>query len=78
MALSACGGLDAGPEGLAQLREAVSLLQDSGARLDRARALVNLGIGLRRRDETVAAREPLAAGLDLAHRCAAPPPAPVW
>ena len=71
MALSACGGLDAGPEGLVQLREAVTLLQDSGARLEHARALVNLGIGLRRRDETLAAREPLAAGLDLAHRCGA-------
>jgi DNA-binding CsgD family transcriptional regulator len=71
MALSACGGLDAGPEGLVQLREAVTLLQDCGARLEHARALVNLGIGLRRRDETLAAREPLAAGLDLAHRCGA-------
>jgi DNA-binding CsgD family transcriptional regulator len=71
MALSACGGLDAGPAGLAQLREAVSLLRDSGARLERARTLVNLGIGLRRRNEALAAREPLAAGLDLAHRCGA-------
>jgi DNA-binding CsgD family transcriptional regulator len=49
----------------------VTLLQDSGARLEHARALVNLGIGLRRRDEARAAREPLAAGLDLAHRCGA-------
>ncbi|MGZ4274848.1 MAG: LuxR C-terminal-related transcriptional regulator, partial [Solirubrobacteraceae bacterium] len=71
MALSARGGLDAGPEGLEQLREAVALLEDSPAALERARALVNLGSGLRRRDESVAARELLAAGLDLAHRCGA-------
>jgi DNA-binding CsgD family transcriptional regulator len=69
IALSACGGLDGGAEGLAQLREAVELLNDSPARLARAQALVNLGIGLRRRDEALAAREPLAAGLDLAQRC---------
>jgi DNA-binding CsgD family transcriptional regulator len=71
MALGARGGLDGGPEGLAQLQEAVSLLADSPARLERARALVNLGIGLRRRDQALAAREPLAAGLDLAHQCGA-------
>ena len=71
MALSVCGGLGDGPAGLAQLREAVELLADSPARLARARALVNLGIGLRRRGEGLAAREPLGAGLDLAHRCGA-------
>jgi DNA-binding CsgD family transcriptional regulator len=71
LALSACGGLDAGPAGLAQLREAVELLHDSPSRLARARALVNLGIGLRRRDEPLPAREPLAAGLDLAQQCGA-------
>ena len=71
MALGARGGLDGGPDGLAQLQEAVSLLADSPARLQRARALVGLGGGLRRRDEGLAAREPLAAGLDLAHECGA-------
>jgi DNA-binding CsgD family transcriptional regulator len=71
LALSACGGLDAGAAGLAQLREAVELLHHSPCRLARARALVNLGIGLRRRDEPLAAREPLAAGLDLAQQCGA-------
>ena len=71
LALSVCGGLDGGPEGLAALREAVDLLHDSPARLARAYALVNLGIGLRRRDEGLAAREPLAAGLDLAQQCGA-------
>jgi DNA-binding CsgD family transcriptional regulator len=71
LALSACGGLDGGAEGLAALREAVELLDDSPARLAKAQALVNLGIGLRRRDEGVTAREPLAAGLDLAYQCGA-------
>ena len=71
MALSACGGLDPGPQGLAQLREAVALLEDSAAVLERARALVNLGAGLNRRNQPMAAREPLATGLDLAHRCGA-------
>jgi DNA-binding CsgD family transcriptional regulator len=71
IALSVCGTLDDGPAGLAQLQEAVALLSDSPARLARARALVDLGIGLRHRGEAVAAREPLSAGLDLAHRCGA-------
>jgi DNA-binding CsgD family transcriptional regulator len=71
LALSACGALDDGPAGLAQLREAVALLSESPARLAAARALVELGIALRRRGEGVAAREPLGAGLDLAHRCGA-------
>ncbi len=71
LALSTSGGLDGGAEGLAALREAVALLDDSPARLARAQALVNLGIGLRRRDEGLAAREPLAAGLDLAYQCGA-------
>jgi DNA-binding CsgD family transcriptional regulator len=71
LALSVCGGLDGGVEGLASLREAVELLADSPARLARAQVLVNLGIGLRRRDEGLGAREPLAAGLDLAQQCGA-------
>ena len=43
MALSACGLLDPGPEGLALLDEAVRVLEGSAARLEHARALVNLG-----------------------------------
>jgi DNA-binding CsgD family transcriptional regulator len=71
IALSVCGGLDDGPAGFAQLQEAVELLKESPAALTRAGALVNLGVGLRRRGEGLAAREPLGAGLDLAHRCGA-------
>ena len=68
-ALSMCGTLDPGPAGLDRLREGVELLGRSPARLERARALVNLGVGLRARSEPMAAREPLAEALDLATRC---------
>jgi DNA-binding CsgD family transcriptional regulator len=71
MALSALGALDGGDQGLARLTEAVELLDGTPARLEQARALVNLGAGLRRRDQPIAARTPLATGLDLAHRCGA-------
>ena len=69
VALSLCGVLDAGEQGLAWLREAVSVLERSPARLEHARALVNLGAGLFARGERLAAREPLSRGLDLADRC---------
>jgi DNA-binding CsgD family transcriptional regulator len=69
IALSAMGGLDGGLAGLARLREAVRILEPSPARLEHARALVNLGTGLRERGKRAEAREPLTRGLDLAHRC---------
>jgi DNA-binding CsgD family transcriptional regulator len=69
IALSLRGTIDRGPQGLAQLREAVRLLENSPARLTRASVLVNLGTGLRHRGDALAAREPLAEGLDLAHQC---------
>ncbi len=69
IALSTCGTLDPGPGGLDRLREGVEVLARSPARLEHARALVNLGAGLRARSERMAAREPLAEGLDLATRC---------
>src|SRR6202012_253518 len=62
---------DGGPAGLAQLQEATELLNDSPARLAGGSARVTRGPGLRRRGEPLAAREPLGAGLDLAHRCGA-------
>jgi DNA-binding CsgD family transcriptional regulator len=71
MILSASGLLDPGPAGLTSLGDAVALLEHSPARLEHARALVNLGSGLRARDERERAREPLARGLDLAERCGA-------
>jgi DNA-binding CsgD family transcriptional regulator len=68
-ALSLCGTLDPGPAGLDRLEGGVDSLARSPARLEHARALVNLGAGLRRRSERILAREPLAEGLDLATRC---------
>jgi DNA-binding CsgD family transcriptional regulator len=69
VALSLCGALHSGPEGLAWLQEAVVVLEGSPARLEHARAQVNLGTGLLARGERSAAREPLRKGLDLADRC---------
>ena len=51
IALSLSGLLDAGEVGLARLREAVEILEQTPARLEHARALVNLGEGLRARGE---------------------------
>jgi DNA-binding CsgD family transcriptional regulator len=71
VALSVCGTLDPGPLGLEQLGEAVARLDATPARLDHARALVNLGVGLRERGESAQARVALAQGLDIAHGCGA-------
>jgi len=49
----------------------VEVLKASPARLEHTRALVELGGALRRANQRAAAREPLRAGLDLAHRCGA-------
>jgi len=57
--------------GLAMLGESIELLGASQFRLEHARSLVELGALLRRQGERVAAREPLAEGLDLAYRCGA-------
>jgi DNA-binding CsgD family transcriptional regulator len=71
LALSACGLLDQGEDGLARLRHAAAILEHSPARLAQARALVNLGVGLRAQGAREQAREPLLEGLDIAHRCGA-------
>ena len=70
-ALRVAGLAAGGEEGLALLRRAAEALDTSPALLARARALVDLGAALRRTGERAAGREPLRAGLDLAHRCAA-------
>ena len=49
----------------------MSVLADSPARLEHARALVQLGAALRRHGDRAAARAPLRDGLDLAARCGA-------
>ena len=47
------------------------MLERSSAALSRARALVALGAALRRANRRADAREPLSAGRELAHACAA-------
>src|SRR5215472_8338251 len=71
IALRARGMLEGGQRGLRDLREAAEVLAESGALLEHARVLVELGAALRRANQRAAAREPLRAGLDLAHRCGA-------
>ncbi|MGW3134923.1 helix-turn-helix transcriptional regulator [Streptomyces sp. NPDC001139] len=72
-ALRICGLVRGGPEGLALLEEAVSTLASSPARLERAKALTDLGAALRRAGQTKAARKLLQQGLDLAAQCEAAP-----
>jgi DNA-binding CsgD family transcriptional regulator len=71
VALRTAGLLRGDEDGLACLRESVALLEDSPARLEHARSLVELGAALRRRGQRTQAREPLAAGMERAHRCGA-------
>jgi len=58
-------------ERLEGLAEAVAVLEPSPARLEHARALVDLGAAFRAAGQRKAAREPLLAGLELASRCGA-------
>jgi hypothetical protein len=51
IALSVCGSLDSGDDALVSLCRAVEILERSAARLEHARALVNLGVGLRHRGQ---------------------------
>jgi DNA-binding CsgD family transcriptional regulator len=72
VALRAWGVLDADPRSrLAHLEKAVDCLQATPARLEHARALVELGAARRRHGDRAASREPLREGLDLATRCGA-------
>lgn len=71
VALRTAGLLAGGEDGIAMLREAVSVLERSRARLEHARALVELGAALRRANQRAAARDPLRTGLEMAHRCGA-------
>jgi DNA-binding CsgD family transcriptional regulator len=71
--MRALGLATGGGAGLELLRDAVGTLEGSGARLEHARALVDLGAAMRRAGRRAASREPLRAGMELAHRCAAGP-----
>lgn len=69
VALRARGVAVGGEAGVAALREAVAELSAPTARLERARAVTDLGATLRREGARAQAREPLRAGLDQALEC---------
>jgi DNA-binding CsgD family transcriptional regulator len=66
--LRTLGNALGGEEGEEYLREAVGIAADSGARIQHARALVDLGAALRRRNKRAEARERLREGAELAYR----------
>jgi ATP/maltotriose-dependent transcriptional regulator MalT len=70
-ALRVRGVAAGGRAGLDDLREAVKVLDGGQARLEWAKALVDLGSALRRANRRQEAREPLRQGQELAHRCGA-------
>jgi len=69
--LRALGLIEGGATGERLLREAVEVLAESPARLEHARALIDLGAALRRGNSRREARTYLRGGVDLAHRCGA-------
>jgi DNA-binding CsgD family transcriptional regulator len=69
--LRGAGLLAGGDEGIELLRESVATLEDTPARLERARSLVELGAALRRQRKRGEARTHLAQGMDLAFQCGA-------
>ena len=71
ISLRALGLVEGGQAGEQLLREAVEALADSPARLEHARALVDLGALLRRGNSRSEARKLLRQGVDLAHQCGA-------
>ena len=70
-ALRVLGLAEGGTTGLTLLRESVATLEDSPARLERARSFVELGAALRRAGKRSEARDLLRAGLELARQCEA-------
>ena len=71
ISLRALGLVEGGRTGERRLREAVDVLAHSPARLEYARALVDLGAALRRANSRSEARQLLRQGIELAHRCGA-------
>jgi DNA-binding CsgD family transcriptional regulator len=66
--LRTLGNALGGDEGENLLRQAVGIAADSPARIQHARALVDLGAALRRANKRVEARERLREGAELAYR----------
>ena len=73
VALRAAGVVAGGDRGASLLREAIHAFERAGARLERTRALADLGAMLRRRNRRTEARELLRDALDVAHRAGARP-----
>jgi DNA-binding CsgD family transcriptional regulator len=73
VAKRAAGVIAGGDRGASLLREAIEAFERGDARLDRARALADLGALLRRRNRRIEARELLREALDAAHRAGARP-----
>jgi DNA-binding CsgD family transcriptional regulator len=71
MALRAAGLTEGGRGGIELLRQAVGVLVGSGARLEHARAMADLGAALRRAGQRAESRDILRQALDLAHHCGA-------
>ena len=69
MALRAAAMVNGGGDTVRPLEQAVALLGDTDAKLDRAMVMVELGSALRRCGERVRARECLTDGIDLAVAC---------
>ena len=65
------GLVEGGKAGIGLLREAVEVLAGSEARLEHARALVDLGAALRRANQRTEARGRLREGVDLARKVGA-------
>lgn len=70
-ALRAAGVVEGGAHGIELLREADDLLRDGPARLEHARALVDLGAALRRNGSRNEARQVLSRAVDLCRQLGA-------
>jgi DNA-binding CsgD family transcriptional regulator/tetratricopeptide (TPR) repeat protein len=73
VAKRAAGVIAGGDRGATLLREAIDEFERGDARLERARALADLGALLRRRNRRTEARELLREALDAAHHAGAKP-----
>jgi DNA-binding CsgD family transcriptional regulator len=73
VAMRAAGVVAGGERGASLLREAIDAFERGDARLERARALTDLGALLRRRNRRTEARALLREALDAAHRSGAGP-----
>jgi class 3 adenylate cyclase/DNA-binding CsgD family transcriptional regulator len=73
VALRTRGLAEGGETGIETLRESLTVLEASSAKLERARTIVELGAALRRSNQGAEARELLRQGLEIAHGTGAQP-----